>query len=297
MCAKIKKSLAYSGYKHPHKPKGIGRGAFQKVYWPYLPLILVIGSLVAMAYQSGVFRNSPQALEASTNISISKLVNETNQQRASNNERPLTLNAKLDEAAQAKANDMVERNYWSHFAPNGTAPWAFIDAAHYTYQKVGENLATGFADEHSSVLGWMASPSHRHNLLDPSYTEVGFGTARSSNYAAGGGGPMAVVVAFYGKPAASSAAAKTLGLSNENQRTSHAQLALAQFPFANLATAAAFLALVAALFIWASRHFMAFRRLVTKSESYAVGHPLFDIGLLVIAALAYILSRSAGLVK
>src|SRR5205809_4918263 len=63
-----------------------------------------------------------------------------------------------------------------------------------------ENLAAGFSDNQSTINGWMASPPHRENLLDPSFSEVGFGYANNHDYTSACGGPMTIVVAYYGKP-------------------------------------------------------------------------------------------------
>lgn len=298
MTAKIKTQKAYSGYKHPHKPRGVSHHSFHKVYWPYIPLVAIMVVLLGLTFRSGAFKKGPEVLGTSNIMSIDKLAADTNNERLANSLPPLNINPSLDSAAQAKASDMASRDYWSHNTPDGGTPWQFVDAVHYSYQKVGENLAAGFADEASSVAGWMASPSHRLNMLDPLYTDVGFGTAMSQDYKAAGGGPMAVVVAFYGRPAQAGNIPQTLAASLSSSKiTSHAQLALAGYKIANYATAAALGIFIGALFVWASRHLMAVRRVVAKGEAYAIKHPLIDISLLIIAALAYILSRTAGFVK
>lgn len=151
------------------------------------------GQLALPKYHAGV-------LAYSTSMSLNGLLQATNSERSVNGAGSLGLNNKLTSAAQAKANDMVARNYWSHNTPDGNSPWIFVDGQGYAYQKLGENLAAGFSDETSAVAGWMASPSHRDNMLNKSYSEVGFGFANSPSYVAGSGQPMTVVVAFYGSP-------------------------------------------------------------------------------------------------
>jgi hypothetical protein len=133
-------------------------------------------------------------------MSIQGLLGSTNAARAANGVASLTLNTKLDASAQAKANDMAAKDYWSHNTPDGSPPWVFIDAQGYSYQKLGENLATGFNSEQATIDGWMASPPHRENLLDPAFVNVGFGYANITDYTAVGGGPMTIIVAHYGKP-------------------------------------------------------------------------------------------------
>lgn len=348
MTAKTKK---VSSKRRPPstKPRRINDKAFRKVYWPYIPVVFVISVLLTLSLQSGAIsaliqKRGGQTLAYATNISGSGLLSSTNSARTQNGLGALGINNKLTVAAQAKANDMANRNYWSHNTPEGNPPWVFVTAQGYDYQKLGENLAAGFSDEQATINGWMGSSSHRDNMLDSAFTEVGFGWANNENYTSAGGGPMTIVVAFYGKPqvlsaqspppaAPPAAPAKTpppapapaspapevtqpaepaetettppatpntdseTGPSDSSGTSSRAQLALASLPFATFATSLAVLGSVAAIAIWISRHALAVRRAITRGESFAIRHPLLDIGLLIIAALSYLLTQTAGLIK
>jgi uncharacterized protein YkwD len=167
---------------------------YVKHYWPYLPMLLIVGL--------GLFVNSlwstSGVLGASSDYSSSALLGATNASRVSGKLSPLTLDAKLTAAAQAKANDLVTKNYWAHTSPSGQSPWEFIGATGYQYQTAGENLAYGFSDANSTETGWMNSPEHKANILNNSYTQVGFATATSPNYQ--GKGPTTIVVAEYASP-------------------------------------------------------------------------------------------------
>jgi hypothetical protein len=169
---------------------------YLKVYWPYVPMLLIV--------VAGLFLGTPRQsahggiLAYATEMSSSQLLSATNTQRSANGKTTLGINSKLSSAAQTKANDMAARNYWSHNTPDGLAPWYFIENAGYTYQKAGENLAYGFANSSDTVTGWMNSPSHRDNLLDTAFTEVGFGFTNSANY--NSSGEETIVVAMYGTP-------------------------------------------------------------------------------------------------
>jgi uncharacterized protein YkwD len=138
-----------------------------------------------------------QVLSYATSVSIDDLVAATNQSRSTSGLAPLTLNGQLNSGAQAKANDMIAQNYWSHNAPDGTQPWAFFAAAGYKYSKAGENLAYGFDTSAQIEDAWMTSSGHRANVLGD-FSEVGFGIANGATYQ---GNENTVVVAFYGKPA------------------------------------------------------------------------------------------------
>ncbi len=176
-----------------------------KAYWPYLPMIGIL--LLGILANSWFARVNHSVLGYATDISISSLLSGTNDQRSANGEAGLGLNGQLDQAAQAKANDMAARDYWSHNTPDGQTPWTFITAAGYSYQTAGENLAYGFDTSSATITGWMNSPGHRANILNTSFTEVGFGIVNIPNYQ--GSGPQTLVVAMYASPASQAVAAAT----------------------------------------------------------------------------------------
>jgi Cysteine-rich secretory protein family len=100
---------------------------------------------------------------------------------------------------------MVARNYWSHNTPDGSPPWVFITAVNYEYQKAGENLAYGFDSSNTTITGWMNSPTHKANLLDTAFKEVGFGVANSESYQSNG--QQTIIVAMYASPSSNIATA------------------------------------------------------------------------------------------
>ncbi|MDB5164073.1 MAG: hypothetical protein JWS12_691 [Candidatus Saccharibacteria bacterium] len=178
-----------------------------------MPLMSIVlaGLFIATPWKTPQ-QSAQGVLAYATNTSVDGLLQETNNQRASSGQKSLSLNSKLVSAAQAKAADMVAKNYWSHTTPSGQQPWIFVDAAGYRYQKAGENLAYGFTTSSYTVAGWMNSPSHRDNMLDSNFSEVGFGIANAADYQSTG--PETVVVAFYSEPAvlASSSVAPSSGV-------------------------------------------------------------------------------------
>lgn len=192
-----------------------------KVYAPYLPLVL---SIIASSFLSFWQPVHTETLAYATNVNSSGLLSSTNSQRKDNGKNALTLNTKLSNAAQSKANDMVARNYWSHVTPTGEQPWFFINNAGYTYTKAGENLAYGFATSNDTVIGWMNSPTHKANLLDEVFTEVGFGFANSQDF--NNDGNQTVVVAMYGQPKA----LNSVAANNKVNGQSSTQSSIAQKP-------------------------------------------------------------------
>jgi hypothetical protein len=122
----------------------------------------------------------------------------TNSERADLAEAPLRRSAVLDAAAQMKANHMVKNEYFAHYAPNGTSPWYWFEQAGYTYAHAGENLAIHFTDSSEVVDAWMKSPTHRENIVNGNFTEIGVGTAKGEYE----GYDTVYVVQLFGTPAA-----------------------------------------------------------------------------------------------
>lgn len=125
------------------------------------------------------------------------IVSLTNAERLANQAPRLTENKLLSASAQAKAEDMAAKGYFSHVGPDGKQPWAWIESAGYDYRYAGENLAVRFVDSSDVVKAWMASRSHRANLIKPVYREIGVGIANGIYK----GAPATFVVQHFGAPA------------------------------------------------------------------------------------------------
>lgn len=113
---------------------------------------------------------------------VSELVNLTNIERTNIGLIPVTENSLLNQSALAKCNDMATRNYWSHNTPDGQLPWIFITQTGYSYNRAGENLAYGFGTSKDTMVGWMKSPKHKENIVEPLFREVGFGVCSAKDY-------------------------------------------------------------------------------------------------------------------
>lgn len=115
----------------------------------------------------------PRVLGYAANISPEKLIEVTNVKRVENGLQPLKTNSVLNQAAQMKAGDMFALDYWAHNSPVGKTPWFFFQEAGYSYLYAGENLARDFNDYEAVVTAWMDSPTHRDNILNDHYQEIG----------------------------------------------------------------------------------------------------------------------------
>lgn len=107
------------------------------------------------------------------NYSAGALVSMTNSARAENGLGALSTNSRLEAAAYAKANDMLEKDYFAHNSPDGKTPWDFIRGAGYNYTYAGENLAIGYANASELFNAWMNSSTHRDNILNSNFREIG----------------------------------------------------------------------------------------------------------------------------
>src|SRR3989344_5925368 len=88
-------------------------------------------------------------VRAQTPLAPSAIVALANQDRAAQSIGQLIEDPLLNEAAQAKADDMAAKGYFSHLDPGGNAPWMWLKKAGYYYWSAGENLAVNFSDADS----------------------------------------------------------------------------------------------------------------------------------------------------
>lgn len=139
-------------------------------------------------------RIKPDILGFASNISIQEVVSLTNRKRSEAGLSALSLNQELSAAAYTKGRDMIDKDYWAHVAPDGTQPWKFFNDFGYKYRYAGENLARDFSNSSAAVEAWMNSPTHRDNILNSKYKEVGIGVVEG-NLA---GTDTTIIVQFFG---------------------------------------------------------------------------------------------------
>lgn len=125
------------------------------------------------------------------------IVDLTNQERESYALTDLRRNATLDLAATLKAQHMANNQYFAHYAPDGTSPWHWFSVADYKFVHAGENLAIHFSDSDAVVNAWMNSPTHKANIVNGNFTEIGVGTAQGMYE----GYQTVYVVQLFGAPA------------------------------------------------------------------------------------------------
>ncbi len=137
----------------------------------------------------------PSASVFSSSITTGNIISLTNATREALHLPLLTANGLLNQAAQIKAADMLQKQYFAHRSPNGQTALDLIKGQGYQALYAGENLAVHFLTAEEVNSGWMLSPSHRANIVNPRYDEIGVGIANGDFE----GEPTQFVVQFFGK--------------------------------------------------------------------------------------------------
>jgi hypothetical protein len=129
-------------------------------------------------------------------ISGNLIVELTNQTRIKDGLKPLNVNSDLSAAAAAKAADMIKNGYFAHFSPTNISPWFWIKQNGYNYKYAGENLAMNFSETNQVIDGWLDSPTHKANLLNVHYEDIGVAVLSGQV----NGANRVVVVQMFGSP-------------------------------------------------------------------------------------------------
>lgn len=152
-------------------------------------------TMLVAALFAVLFTCAPQKIHA---LSASQLIALTNSQRTANGLPVLSYDDKLAASANTKAQHMIALGYWAHNAPDGTTPWVFVRNAGYVYTAVGENLAKDFSSDQAIVNAWMGSATHRANILNAKYHDIGIAVVDGLV----DGKQTVIIVAHYGATAA-----------------------------------------------------------------------------------------------
>jgi uncharacterized protein YkwD len=134
----------------------------------------------------------PSAGQATSANSYQAIMDEvvrlSNLERQTHGAPPLSVDKFLEKAAASHSEEMARLNYFDHTSPTPgrETPDVRIRLAGSNATKTGENLAmfSNFPEPElaeRAVTGWMNSPGHRRNLLDPSFTHIGIGIAKGTN--------------------------------------------------------------------------------------------------------------------
>jgi len=146
-------------------------------------------------------------------ITKTVLIDLTNQERGDLGLTTLKENSKLNQAAYQKATDMLNNNYFSHYSPSGISPWYWFKQAGYNYKIAGENLAIGFVDSEEVFKAWENSPTHKANLVNGKFNEIGMAVLQGDF----NGLKTTVVVQLFGSPYIAAPAQKPITVKPEEK--------------------------------------------------------------------------------
>ncbi len=139
---------------------------------------LMVGLMAAWSiYVAASYEDALRYETSSAAVVSAEVVSHTNTERLAYHMKELRPSAQLERAAKLKADDMVSRGYFAHISPTGAGAWTFLADVGYQYEYAGENLAVNFGSADEVVRAWMNSPTHRANVLNESFNEIGIAAA------------------------------------------------------------------------------------------------------------------------
>jgi len=165
------------------------------VHFRHKTAAILSGILAATQIFAGGLLADPNSTIAPRLPDATEIISISNVERSGANITPLKENLALSAAASAKLADMQTNSYWNHTSPDGQEPWDFITTQGYDYSFAGENLAKGFINADTVVAAWMNSESHRANIMNDNFDEVGI----ASGMVILDGKPATVTVQMFGK--------------------------------------------------------------------------------------------------
>jgi len=181
--------------KHLFVPQEKNNYRAKAIHLDFLTYYLVVALVLTFAFKA-IGPNFHNILGFAADITVEKLLELTNIERGNYGLSSLTYNEELSQAAQKKAEDMFEKNYWSHYTPDGSTPWDFILSSGYQYEYAGENLAKNFLFSNGVVDAWMNSITHKENIVRKEYSDVGFAIVNGIL----NGEQTTLVVQMFGRP-------------------------------------------------------------------------------------------------
>lgn len=121
--------------------------------------------------------------EDSQHAFIKEVVNLVNVERAKEGLAPLTIDTKVQAAAQVRARECEQ--LFSHTRPDGSSFATALKEQSVSYRSAGENIAWGQRSPEEVMEAWMNSSGHRANIMNSNFTTIGVGyyeNAKGTDY-------------------------------------------------------------------------------------------------------------------
>ncbi len=178
------------------------KGGKQSIFYyigKSLLILLIIGIFllpVSPQFDAGGFIIEEFNIAYASEVTAGKIIDLTNQERMKYNLLELSANPALTQAAQQKAEAIFASQQFSHnFGAKKFSQW--IKEQGYQYAIVGENLAINFTASEPLLNAWLASPTHKKNILHQDYREIGV-AVKTADWR---GEQATLVVELFGAPA------------------------------------------------------------------------------------------------
>lgn len=94
---------------------------------------------------------------------------------------PLIWSIELERAAETHSRHMASHNFFAHRGPDSTHVGHRVQAVGYNWRVVGENIFAGIESAREAVYGWLESPPHCKNIMNPDFEEIGAACVNSSS--------------------------------------------------------------------------------------------------------------------
>lgn len=115
-------------------------------------------------------------------VYVARVVELTNAERQKAGLAPLGVSPELGLAAASYSQLLASTGCFAHTCgPVPEMTQRDEQAGYLNWTALGENLAAGYATPEAVVAGWMASPGHRANILNPAFKQIGVGVASASD--------------------------------------------------------------------------------------------------------------------
>jgi uncharacterized protein YkwD len=139
----------------------------------------VLGSSAENLQQQGQTQNQPQNNGINISDYEAAILNLINTVRADRGLAALQPNQSLIDISRTRSNDMLSRDYFSHYTPEGKNVFNIFRECGITFRAAGENLAhsrpADIGTPEAFLNAWMNSPTHAANILQSKYGIIGVG--------------------------------------------------------------------------------------------------------------------------
>lgn len=112
---------------------------------------------------------------------INEILRITNGYRKEGGLEPFTLNTKLTEIANVRAEELAWSGKHSHYRPDGSHCFSIFRENGFNSGLAGENIGWGFASPEAVCQAWKDSPTHYENIMNPQFTQIGIGVAADAD--------------------------------------------------------------------------------------------------------------------